>query len=38
VIGHALRTNSGVDGLLGLGFLRNHVLTIDFRAGQIDLF
>jgi hypothetical protein len=37
VDGHALRTNSGVDGPLGLDFLRDQVLTIDFRAGQIDL-
>jgi hypothetical protein len=37
VIAHALPPTSGVDGLLGLDFLRDHVLTIDFRAGQITL-
>jgi hypothetical protein len=37
VVGHTLPSSSGVDGLLGLDFLRNQVLTIDFRAGQIDL-
>jgi hypothetical protein len=26
-----------VDGVLGLDFLRGHVLTIDFRSGQITL-
>jgi hypothetical protein len=25
------------DGVLGLDFLRGHLLTIDFRTGQIDL-
>ena len=38
VIGHALPTSPGVDGLLGLDFLRDQVLTIDFRAGQITLW
>ena len=37
VVGHTLPPSSGVDGLLGLDFLRDQVLTIDFRAGQIDL-
>ena len=37
VIAHALPTGSTVDGLLGLDFIKNHVLTIDFRAGQITL-
>jgi len=27
----------GVDGLLGLDFLRDNRLTIDFRKGRIDL-
>jgi hypothetical protein len=36
-ISHALPGNSGVDGLLGLDFLRDQVLTIDFRAGRIHL-
>jgi hypothetical protein len=37
VIAHSLPPASDVDGLLGLDFLRNQVLSIDFRAGQIDL-
>ncbi len=37
VIGHALPAGSGVDGLLGLDFLRDQVLTIDFRSGQFAL-
>ena len=37
VVGHALPPTSGVDGLIGLDFVRDQVLTIDFRAGQIDL-
>jgi len=37
VLAHALPTASAVDGLLGLDFLRNQVLTIDFRAGHISL-
>jgi hypothetical protein len=27
----------GIYGLLGLDFLRDHRLTLDFRAGTIDL-
>jgi hypothetical protein len=37
VIGHTLPPTTGVDGLLGLDFLRGQVLNIDFRSGQIDL-
>lgn len=37
VIGHTLPATTGVDGLLGLDFLRAQVLTIDFRSGQITL-
>src|SRR5437899_368788 len=37
VIAHALSASSALDGLLGLDFLRDQVLTIDFRAGQITL-
>jgi hypothetical protein len=37
VIGHTLPATSDFDGLLGLDFLRDQVLTIDFRSGQIDL-
>ena len=27
----------GVDGLLGLDFLRDHILTIDMHRGEIDM-
>jgi hypothetical protein len=37
VIGHTLPPSSGVDGLLGLDFLRDQILTIDFRSRQIAL-
>ena len=37
IIAHSLPANSAVDGLLGLDFLRGHVLTVDFPAGLINL-
>ncbi len=37
VLGHTLPPSAGVDGLLGLDFLRNHALTIDFRNGWISI-
>jgi predicted aspartyl protease len=37
VLGHALPPSVGVDGLLGLDFLRDLGLTIDFRTGQLTL-
>jgi len=37
VLCHTLPPSAGVDGLLGLDFFQGRVLTIDFRAGQIDL-
>jgi len=37
VLGHTLPPSAGVDGLLGLDFLRGQGLTIDFRAGQVTL-
>ena len=37
VIAHALPASSAVDGLLGLDFLRDQLLTIDFRSGQLTL-
>jgi predicted aspartyl protease len=37
IIGHTLPPSAGVDGLLGLDFLRNQKLTIDFREGDITL-
>ena len=37
VLCHTLPPSAGVDGLLGLDFLRGHVLTVDFREGRIDL-
>jgi hypothetical protein len=37
VLSHALSPVSGIDGLLGLDFLRGQVLTLDFRGGLITL-
>jgi predicted aspartyl protease len=37
VVCHDLPPESGVDGLLGLNFLRQFKLTIRFRKGIIDL-
>jgi gag-polyprotein putative aspartyl protease len=34
---HTLPPSTGVDGLLGLDFLEERNLTIDFRSGQIDI-
>ncbi len=37
VLGHTLPPSAGVDGLLGLDFLRGQSLALDFRAGQVTL-
>jgi hypothetical protein len=37
VLGHTVPPSAGVDGLLGLDFLRGQSVTIDFRAGEIAL-
>jgi predicted aspartyl protease len=37
VLAHSLPPAAGIDGLLGLDFLRGAVLTIDFRNSQIEL-
>lgn len=37
VLCHTLPSSAGVDGVLGLDFLRHQVLTIDFRRGHIIL-
>jgi hypothetical protein len=37
VLSHPLPPDAGVDGLLGLDFLRAHILTLDFRVGLISL-
>ena len=37
VLAHTLPPSAGVDGLLGLDFLRGRRLTIDFQIGQIEL-
>jgi hypothetical protein len=37
VLAHDLPLAADVDGLLGLDFLRDQVLTVDFRAGTISL-
>jgi len=35
VIAHNLPPTASVDGVLGLDFLRGHVLNIDFKIGEI---
>lgn len=37
VIAHTLPPSASVDGLLGLDFFRGMKLSIDFRAGLLDL-
>ena len=37
VIAHDLPPTASVDGVLGLDFLRENVLTIDFVQGEIEL-
>lgn len=37
VLCHTLPPSAGIDGLLGLDFLRGQTLTVDFRTGRITL-
>ncbi len=37
VLAHDLPPTSTVDGVLGLDFMRGHLLTVDFRIGQLSL-
>jgi hypothetical protein len=37
VLSHTLPPSTGVDGVLGLDFMRGMCLTIDFRAGLARL-
>lgn len=37
VLAHSLPPSPGIDGLIGLEFLRDHRLTIDFRRGIVAL-
>jgi predicted aspartyl protease len=37
VLAHTLPPSAGVDGLLGLDFLRGMQLTLNFRKGQASL-
>ena len=37
VLAHQLPATAGADGMLGLDFFRQQILTIDFRAGQLSL-
>lgn len=37
VLCHSLPPGTGVDGLLGLDFLRGKTLTVDFRSGSLTL-
>jgi hypothetical protein len=37
VLSHTLPPSAGIDGVLGLDFLRGQKLTIDFRIGEVSL-
>jgi hypothetical protein len=37
VLAYTLPPSAGIDGLLGLDFVRSYTLTIDFRTGRITL-
>lgn len=37
VIAHTLPASASIDGVLGLDFLRDRVLTLDFQKGEISL-
>ncbi len=37
VIAHTLPPTAAIDGVLGLDFFRQHVLTLDFQLGEIAL-
>ena len=37
VLAHELSPKATIDGVLGLDFLRGHVLNIDFRLGKLTL-
>ena len=37
VVSHTMPSGAGVDGVLGLDFMRGQRLTVDFRAGEVSL-
>ena len=37
IVAHTLPPSASVDGVLGLDFLRSHILTLDFQKGEIIL-
>lgn len=37
VLAHALPPTSTIDGVLGLDFMRDQLLTVNFRIGQLSL-
>jgi predicted aspartyl protease len=37
VLAHTLPPSAGIDGLLGLDFIRGYRLTVDFRTGMLTL-
>ena len=37
LVAHDLPFSPQIDGVLGLDFLRGHCLTLDFRAGELEL-
>ena len=38
VLAHTLPASAGVDGVLGLDFLRGSVLRVDFRKGKVSIW
>ncbi len=37
VLSHTLASSAGIDGLLGLDFVRGYQLTVNFKSGQLGL-
>jgi predicted aspartyl protease len=37
VVAHSVPAHSSVEGVLGLDFIRGHILTVDFLKGEISL-
>lgn len=37
VLAHTLPPSAGVDGVLGLDFLRRSIVTVDVQRGRVDL-
>lgn len=37
ILSHTLPPSAGIDGLIGLDFLRNRIMKIDFQRGKLSL-